>query len=81
MPAQETDPIINTMPITCWDRAKQKAKQLMELGFPQDPPRGYLFGASTYDAVPGGFVLLLGYHDNHMPLAAQTKHSTCFCHY
>lgn len=36
------------MPITCWDRAKQKAKQLMAQGFPQHPPRGYLFGEPAH---------------------------------
>lgn len=41
---QETDPLVNAMPITCWERAKQRAKQLMEQGYPDNPPRGYLYG-------------------------------------
>lgn len=41
---QETNAAINAMPITCWERAKQKAQQLMDQGFPAEPPKGYLFG-------------------------------------
>jgi hypothetical protein len=38
---QETDPLINAMPITCWEQAKEKARQMQH---PENPPRGYLYG-------------------------------------
>lgn len=38
---QETEPLINAMPITCWERAKEKARQMQH---PASPPRGYLYG-------------------------------------
>eukprot|EP00877_Chromochloris_zofingiensis_P006981 jgi/Chrzof1/2536/Cz11g19090.t1 len=41
---KETEPLINAMPITCWEQAKQQAKQMMEQGYPDNPPRGYLYG-------------------------------------
>jgi hypothetical protein len=47
---QETNAAINAMPITCWERAKQKAQQLMEQGFPAQTPRGYLFGEGCSSA-------------------------------
>jgi Asp-tRNA(Asn)/Glu-tRNA(Gln) amidotransferase A subunit family amidase len=42
-----TDRLINAMPITCWERARQCAKQLMREGFPAHPPRGYLYGEGS----------------------------------
>ncbi|WIA30423.1 hypothetical protein OEZ86_000507 [Tetradesmus obliquus] len=38
---KETEPLINAMPITCWERAKEKARQMQH---PANPPRGYLYG-------------------------------------
>jgi hypothetical protein len=38
---QETNPLINAMPITCWEQAKAKARQMQH---PDNPPRGYLYG-------------------------------------
>lgn len=55
---QETDGIIKAMPITCWDAAKQQASQLMEQGFPADPPRGYLYGTAYCSAPSSCFASL-----------------------
>jgi hypothetical protein len=44
-PLQDTEPAINAMPITCWERARQQARNMMAAGFPAQPPCGYLFGA------------------------------------
>lgn len=50
---QETDSLLNAVPIRCFERARQQAQQLQRRGYPANPPPGYLYGERR-DYVGGG---------------------------
>lgn len=40
----QVDPALNAVPIRCFDKAEERARELMKTGFPAVPERGYLYG-------------------------------------
>ncbi|GBF99212.1 hypothetical protein Rsub_12471 [Raphidocelis subcapitata] len=41
---EATDPLVNALPITAWDEARARARELAARGWPDPLPPGYLYG-------------------------------------